>query len=108
MPLSSTTPRGRKRHREKFQESRIPTTASLRLKSTLLEPTTPHRSPASTDTTSLVDGEVAATTGPKDYFCRDCKRKFCRRGDRDNHEQLCGHTKWRNGQSLTLGFVELD
>jgi cytochrome c1 len=100
---SSTVARGRRG--EKLQESRIPT-PSLRPKAKL-EATTPQRTPggsASADTTP--EGEAA--TGPKDYSCRDCKRKFCRRGDRDNHELLCGHTKWRNGQTLALGFVELD
>jgi transposase-like protein len=24
---------------------------------------------------------------PQEYLCRDCKKQFCRRGDRDNHER---------------------
>jgi hypothetical protein len=104
-PSSTATSVTRGRRGEKLQESRIPT-PSLRPKAKP-EATTPQRTPgasASADTTP--EGEAA--TGPKDYSCRDCKRKFCRRGDRDNHELLCGHTKWRNGQTLALGFVELD
>lgn len=104
-PSSTATTVTRGRRGEKLQESRIPT-PSLRPKAKP-EATTPQRTPgasASADTTP--EGEAA--TGPKDYSCRDCKRKFCRRGDRDNHELLCGHTKWRNGQTLALGFVELD
>ena len=45
-------------------------------------------------------------TGPKEYPCRDCRRVFCRRGDRDNHERLVGHTKWSKGRSFNLGFVQ--
>jgi ParB-like chromosome segregation protein Spo0J len=39
---------------------------------------------------------------PQEYRCRDCKRAFCRRGDRDNHERKLGHLKWQRGASLRL------
>lgn len=41
---------------------------------------------------------------PQEYRCRDCKKPFCRKGDRDNHEKRLGHEKWRKGFSLQLNL----
>lgn len=67
-----------------------------------------QESPGPSGNTTPIADEDAAATGPKDYLCRDCRRRFCRRGDRDNHEQLCGHTKWRTGKTFALGLIQLD
>ena len=40
----------------------------------------------------------------QEYLCRDCKRSFCRKGDRDNHEKRMGHERWRRGAGITLNF----
>ena len=43
--------------------------------------------------------------GTLQYFrCRDCKRPFCRKGDRNNHERRIGHERWRKGQAFQLDF----
>lgn len=44
-------------------------------------------------------------TVAQEFFCRDCKKPFCRKGDRDNHEKRLGHEKWRLGSSLKLQFA---
>jgi hypothetical protein len=40
----------------------------------------------------------------QEFRCRDCKKAYCRRGDRDNHEVAMGHEKWREGKRLQLSF----
>jgi hypothetical protein len=43
-------------------------------------------------------------TSPQEFLCRDCKKAFCRKGDRDNHEKRVGHERWRKGVGLKLNF----
>jgi len=43
-----------------------------------------------------------STYSMHEYGCRDCGRRFCRRGDRDNHEQRLAHTKWQSGLAKRL------
>jgi hypothetical protein len=40
----------------------------------------------------------------QEFRCRDCKKPFCRRGDRDNHEKAEGHERWRVGKGFSLAF----
>jgi len=54
------------------------------------------------------DGVVVKCTKniKKQYLCRDCKKCYTRRGDRDNHEELLNHIKWKKGRFFALDFIE--
>ena len=41
----------------------------------------------------------------QEFLCRDCKKPFCRKGDRDNHELRMNHTRWRKGENRQLATV---
>jgi len=43
----------------------------------------------------------------QEYLCRDCKRSFCRKGDRDNHERTQGHTRWQHGAKMSLTLEKI-